>query len=152
MSCCNLTRIKLLRPNDAYMRRQNANHHRFRWWLGAWSAPSHHLNQWWNVVNWNLRNKLQWNLKRKSYIFIQENTFENVVCKIVATSLSLTVLKGAKTVAPVISVMCHTSLISIGLVTRQLLLFATVSYSTLWWFAVHCGQAWSIKNIYSVML
>ena len=25
-------------------------------------APSHYLNQWWNIVNWTLGNKLQWNL------------------------------------------------------------------------------------------
>ena len=35
------------------------------------------------MVNSNLRNKLQWSL-RNSYIFIQENTFENVVCEIAA--------------------------------------------------------------------
>ena len=29
----------------------------------------------------NGRNKPQWNFKRNSYIFIQENVFENVVCK-----------------------------------------------------------------------
>ena len=38
----------------------------------------HYLNQWWNIVSWNLRNKLQWNLKWNSHIFIQENAFENV--------------------------------------------------------------------------
>ena len=36
------------------------------------------------VVNWNLKNKLQWNFNRNSYIFIQENTFETVVCGIAA--------------------------------------------------------------------
>ena len=46
--------------------------------------PSHYLNQCWNIVNFNLRNKLQWNINRNSYIFIQENAFENVVCKISA--------------------------------------------------------------------
>ena len=29
-------------------------------------------------------NKIQWNLYRNSYIFIQENSFENIVCKMVA--------------------------------------------------------------------
>ena len=45
--------------SDAYMRR----------WTGsslvqimACSAPSHYLNQCWNIVNWTFRNKLQWNL------------------------------------------------------------------------------------------
>ena len=46
--------------------------------------PSYYLNQCWNSVDWNLRNKLQWNLKRNSYIFIQENSFENVVCEMAA--------------------------------------------------------------------
>ena len=40
--------------------------------------------QCWNIVNWTLRNKLQWNFNRNSYIFIQENAFENVVWKMAA--------------------------------------------------------------------
>ena len=47
--------------------------------LVAWRAPSHYLNQCWNVINWNLRNKLQWN----SYILIQEKAFENIVCEMI---------------------------------------------------------------------
>ena len=47
-------------------------------------APSHYQKQWWNIVNWTLRNKLQWNFNRNSYIFIQENAFENVVWKMAA--------------------------------------------------------------------
>ena len=35
----------------------------------------------WILLDLKLRNKLQWNLKRNSSIFIQENTFENVVCE-----------------------------------------------------------------------
>ena len=31
--------------------------------------------------DWTLRNKLQWNFNRNSNIFIQEHTFENVVCE-----------------------------------------------------------------------
>ena len=49
--------------------------------LHAWTAPSHYLNQRWNIVNWTLGNKLQWNFNRNSNIFIEENTFENVVCE-----------------------------------------------------------------------
>ena len=30
----------------------------------AWTAPSRYLNQWWNIINSNLRNKLQWHPKR----------------------------------------------------------------------------------------
>ena len=50
----------------------------------AWTAPSHFLNQSWNIVNWTLMNKLQWNFNRDSYIFIQENALENVVCEMVS--------------------------------------------------------------------
>ena len=69
-----------LRPSDAYMRRQT-NHHWFREWLVAWTAPSHYLNQCLNIVNSTLRNKLQWNFNRNSNIFIQENVLENGVCE-----------------------------------------------------------------------
>ena len=44
-------------------------------------APSHYLKQCWIIVNWTLRNKLQWNFNRNSNIFIQENAFEHVVCQ-----------------------------------------------------------------------
>ena len=33
------------------------------------------------MVIGTLRNKLQWNINRNSYIFIQENALENVVCE-----------------------------------------------------------------------
>ena len=42
----------------------------------ASSAPSHYLNQCWNIVNWTLGNRLKWNLNRNLYIFIQEIAFE----------------------------------------------------------------------------
>ena len=50
----------------------------------AWSVPNHYLNQCWIIVNWTLRNKLQWNLIRNSNIFIQENAFESVVYEMAA--------------------------------------------------------------------
>ena len=65
--------VNSLRPSDAYMP-QNSHHN----WL-AWSAPSHDLNQCWDIINWVLRNKLQWKFHRNSYIAIQGNAFENVV-------------------------------------------------------------------------
>ena len=43
--------------------------------------PSHYLNQCWNIVNWTLGSKLQWNFNRNSNIFIQENAIENIVCE-----------------------------------------------------------------------
>ena len=39
------------------------------------------------MVNWNIRNKLQWNFNRNSIIFIQEHAFESVVC-VIAVILS----------------------------------------------------------------
>ena len=41
-----------------------------------------------DIVNWNLSNKLQWNLHRNSNIFIRQNAFENAVCEM-STILSL---------------------------------------------------------------
>ena len=46
----------------------------------------------WNILNGALGNKLQWNLHRNLYIFIQENVFENVVLKMTAICLGLNVL------------------------------------------------------------
>ena len=43
-----------------------------------------YLYQCWNIVNWTLRNKLQCNDNQNSWIFIQENAFENVVWKMAA--------------------------------------------------------------------
>ena len=40
-------------------------------WLVAYSTPSHYLNQCWVIVNWTLRNKLQWNLKKLNLWFIK---------------------------------------------------------------------------------
>ena len=56
-------------------------HHWFRYWLVAWSAPSHYLNQCWIIVNWTLSNIFQWNLNQNTTIFIEENAFENVIWK-----------------------------------------------------------------------
>ena len=36
------------------------------------SAPSHHLNQCWIIVNWAIRNKLQWNFNRNPNIFMKK--------------------------------------------------------------------------------
>ena len=64
-----------LRPSDAYLSN-------LTW--SAWSAPSHSLNQRWNIIDSNFRNKLQLNLKRKPYIFIHEHLFAYVVWEIAA--------------------------------------------------------------------
>ena len=51
-------------------------------------APSHYLNQCWNIVNCTIGNTLQRNLNQNWYPFIQENAFEPVVCEMAAIFLS----------------------------------------------------------------
>ena len=75
--------IDLLRPSDSYIRQQTS-HLWFGQRLVVWSARSYYPNQCWNIFNSNLMNNFQWNLKWNLYIFIQENAFENVVCKMAA--------------------------------------------------------------------
>ena len=58
--------------------------HWFRQWLVAYSAPSHYLNQCWVIVNWTLRNKLQWIFNQNTKPFIHENASEYIVCEIAA--------------------------------------------------------------------
>ena len=41
-----------------------SDQHWFRQWFVAYSAPSYYLNQCWVIVNWPLRNKLQWNFRQ----------------------------------------------------------------------------------------
>ena len=55
------------------------NQHWFRNWLVVYPAPSHHLNQCQLIVNWTLRNKLQWNSNQNTKLPIHENAFANVV-------------------------------------------------------------------------
>ena len=72
--------LNRLRPNYAYTCRQ-CTHHWFRWWIVAWSAPSHYLKQCCKIINLTLRNNIRWYFNRNSNILIQENAFKNVVCE-----------------------------------------------------------------------
>ena len=45
-------------------------------------SANHYLTQCWYIVNSNLTNKLLWNLKRNSYIFIHENAFQSRPCRL----------------------------------------------------------------------
>ena len=56
------------------------------------------LNQCWNIVNWTLGNKLQWNFNRNSNIFIEENAFENVVCEMLSISSRPQCVNGRRSV------------------------------------------------------
>ena len=48
----------------------------------AYTSPSHYLNQCWFIVNWTLRNKLQWN-----FIKIQNFSFRKMHLKISSVKL-----------------------------------------------------------------
>ena len=37
-----------------------------KWWLFAYYAPNHYLNQSYNIVSWAIRKKRQWNLKQNT--------------------------------------------------------------------------------------
>ena len=40
--------------------------------------------QCWVIVNWTLRNKLQWNFVQNTKLFIHKNAFENIICEMAA--------------------------------------------------------------------
>ena len=52
----------------------------------TWSVPHHYLNWCWNIVNSNLVNKLQWNLKRNSNsrIFKKMHLKMSYICTLAA--------------------------------------------------------------------
>ena len=51
------------------------------------TAPSYYQNQHWCTVKWTPRNYLQWNWNYRTEEFLEENSFENIVCKISAILL-----------------------------------------------------------------
>ena len=55
--------------------------------LAPVQAPSHYLNQCWNIVDWTIGNKLHWIFNPS--ISIQENGFENFVCEMGSNLVSL---------------------------------------------------------------
>ena len=58
-------------PSAAYMRQ----------WIGSALVQIMACRQCYVIVNWATRNKLLWNFNQNTKIFIQENSFENVVCE-----------------------------------------------------------------------
>ena len=59
----------------------------------AWTAPSHYLNQYWNVADCTLRNKLQWSFIRNSNIFIKKMHLKMSYAKWRSFCLGLNMLK-----------------------------------------------------------
>ena len=54
------------------------SHDWFRKCLLAYSVPINHLNQYWFIDNWTIRNTFQWNSNQNKNIFIVENDPEDV--------------------------------------------------------------------------
>ena len=50
-------------------------------------------NHFWCIVNWTLRNKIQWKCNKNAVTLIGENAFRSVVCKIVTTLVKLQFIK-----------------------------------------------------------
>ena len=46
----------------------------------------------WVIANWTLRNKLQWNFNQDTKLFINENAYENIICKMPSLPLVSQVL------------------------------------------------------------
>ena len=73
---CRFSRVHLFSYNSTLaLTHWGLYHLWFRKWLGAWSAPSHNLIHCWHIVNWTLRNKLQWNINQNSCIFIHSREY-----------------------------------------------------------------------------
>ena len=69
---CELTHL----PVVTHICVNESGQHWLRQWCVAYAVPSHYLNQCWVIVNWTLRNKLQWNF--------DQNTFMKMYLKILS--------------------------------------------------------------------
>ena len=106
-----------------------AGHHWFWKWLDASSTPSQDLNQCCVIVDWTLRNKLQWTFNQNTKLFIHENAAQNIVCEMAAI-LSRRIWinsKGFFSYRRHIASICTISILSIICQAHQ-----TVSISTEW--------------------
>ena len=72
-------------------------HYWFRWRRVACSMPSHYMNQYWLIINWIHRNKLQWHSNQNTKRFVHENAFENADWKWRPCCFGLSVLITAQT-------------------------------------------------------
>ena len=76
--------VKTYLPLVPHICVSESGQHWFRLWRVACSVPSHYLNQCLVIVNWTLRNKLQWIFNQNLINFIHENASENIVCEMAA--------------------------------------------------------------------
>ena len=77
---CHLSHLTLV----SHICVSESGQHCFRQWLVTYSAPSHCLNQCWVIIIWTHMNKVQWNFHQNIKLFIHENAFESIVCKMAA--------------------------------------------------------------------
>ena len=118
--CCSLN-IEAPRLIEAQWRHLT-NRHWFRQRFLALTAPNCYMNHCWNIVDWTLRSKLQWNLSRNSHISIQENAFEHV-WKMAALLSRRQYVKGSKkqslptTQQPQYNAINHPSVVILPVVT-----------------------------------
>ena len=77
--------------------------------IGAYSAPSHYLNQCWFIVDWALMNKLQWNFNRNTKFFIHKNASENIVCEMAVILFRGRWVNNMAALVQVMAVCCTTS-------------------------------------------
>ena len=87
----------IMRVNDVFLKTHlplvphicvsESDQYWFRWWLVAYSVPSHYLSQCRVIVNWTLTSTLQWKFNQNTKLLIHENASENIVREI-ATILS----------------------------------------------------------------
>ena len=97
----------------------------------SWSAPSHFLKHCWNIVNWALRNKLQWKFDTKCIHFHSGKYLWNAICAITFICPVLNVL----TVCDVIYVASKTSDRIKYLHCHCGLMYISFAFMTICWWA-----------------
>ena len=60
-----------------------SNQHWFKWWLVAYSSPTHYLEQCWVLVNWTIRNELPGVLIKMQYASFTKMHLKNIVWEMV---------------------------------------------------------------------
>ena len=80
--------LKSLRPSDTYMCHWSewSLVHIMACCLFGTKPLTERLNQCWLVVNWILRNKLQWKRNQRLRIFIENYAFENFIYKMASAA------------------------------------------------------------------
>ena len=63
-----------------------------QWLINNGLAPGHHLKQCWDIINWTLKNNLQWNFNQNSYISFKKMHLKMLSVKWCPFCLCLNVL------------------------------------------------------------